>query len=167
MPARHILAANHDIAGRFAPEYQRRPADHILPSVGQTHEPAAGIRGDARRLGPGPGQCLRRLHRPQELRAPVPSLVHEVELVARHVELVPVQEWRRLRAEADAVDQDLGGGGRLADHHVSVRSPLKQGVLGQNPASGHHNPARGVAAEHQLTHGNEELVATQLKQRHL
>ena len=120
--------------------------DGVFAAVGKRHDPAAGIRRDFPALGLGLGlfHGLREIHRLHVLRAAAAALVHEGQLLAGHLDLVPVEQGSGLSTEANAVDQHVRFWNGLGDHDLPVRKALQLGMTRQNAGGGQRNRAARI-----------------------
>ena len=73
------------------------------------------------------------------------------------LDLVAVQQRRRLGAQPDAVDQHLRLRYRLCDYDLPVREPLELGMARENAGTGEVDRAACVAAEHHVSRRDGEL----------
>src|SRR2546428_4373468 len=97
-----------------------------------------------------------------ELRAAGATFVHESELVTTHLDLVTVQERRRLGAEPHPVNEHFRRRRGLADDHLPVWLPLEQGMARQHVCPGQRDRAGRIAAERHLADRDGELSPTEL-----
>ena len=79
-----------------------------------------------------------------------------------HLDLITVQQRRRLGPEPHPVDEHLGRRGGLADDYLPIRLPLEHGVTRQHGCPGQPDRAGRIAAERHLTDRDSEFFATEL-----
>jgi len=163
---RDVLTRHHDVAPRLPPEHDRRRSDHVLAAVGEADHSAARVGGDPRFAAARRHQrltgCLGHLESLNELRAAGATFVHESELVTTHLDLVTVQQRRRLGAEPHPVDEHFRRRRGLADDHLPVWLPLEQGMTWQHVCPGQQDRAGRIAAERHLADGDGEFSPTEL-----
>ena len=162
MPPGHVLPGDHHVAPGLPPEDQRRPGDRVLPPVGKTHHPAAGVGGRLPDAAPGLRHGFRHLHRRDVLRTAAAALVYEGQLVSRHLHLVPMQQRSRLGTQPHPVDHHLGLRDRFADHHLAVGQPLQHRVAWQQARPGKGNGTAGVASQRHLARRDRESLPVEL-----
>src|SRR5437762_13070851 len=103
--AGNILSRDDDVAGGIAPEHQRRSRDRVFATIGERDDSPTRVAGNLAPfcLGLGLRHCLREVHGLDVLGAPTAPLVDEGQFLTADLNLVAMEEWRRLRAEAYAV----------------------------------------------------------------
>ncbi len=166
--ARHVLARHDDVAGRIAPEDERRTSDCVLAAVRQRDDATARVGGGLPSLclGLRLRHRLRKAHRLHVLRAATATLIDERQLLSRDFDLVAVEQRSRLRSQAHAIDQDFRFWNCLGDYDLTVGETFELGVARQDTGTGQRNGAVGICAEQHFTLRECELPPAEFKQRH-
>ena len=139
MPPGHVAPDHHHVR---APHHARTTSGsastaYSRPSVRHTSRPPVGPGGDlpwtGGQVGEGTGV--------EELGIARSLGVHRENLVVDDLDLVAVQHRGRVGAQPDAVDGDLGIGGRGADRRRAFGGPLDDGMAGPHPLALEHDGA--------------------------
>jgi hypothetical protein len=167
MPAGYAAAGEHDVTTSL-PADHHRPTHLILPPVGERHQAATGARrGRSRPLRlPGRGQHVRidGLH---ILRAAAPAFISKQNLRTGDLDLVTMEERRRLRAEPNTVDRNIRLIAPEANRSLPIGGSLDDRVPGLDPCTGHHDLRRRIATDHDLTDWQGNTPTADLQIRHL
>src|SRR5687768_8123678 len=165
MSARNVAPRHDDIRTRVASEDERLAGELVITTVGERNDPGCR-RGRGDRWGRG--SRVRRngnVDRPLQLRLASPALVYDEDLLPRNVELVAVQERRRLRTKTHPVDQHVGTGNR-ANGRRAVGPALHDGMSGRHAFALDGQRGILIGANDHLSGGHRIASAAELEYQH-